>query len=368
MEEGKPISSGLWGAFFASLFFVLVLVGVDYVHKNPTIAVKNIFVKHPAPWDPASVSWQKVTDHAPWEERDSHAVFIFNDKLWIAGGLNGNSVTGTDDNPEYWKAPYFNDIWNTADGVNWERVVEHAEWPPRRSMTITPFNGTLYMFGGWMPNHAYKPDVWNSVDGIVWTKQENPAPWPAREGFTTEVYDGKLWFFGGVNYTDHVVYNDVWYTADGVTWTQATEHAPWSPRWDYATTQFQGEIWLAAGMDLSMQSFNDVWHTKDGVNWIQAPEVPWVTRQGEALVTYHDHMYLYSRLNDKESGVGPNDTWYTADGVTWNKLTDNPWIGREDLGYTVWHDAMWAIGGMDSNWKWENDVWKLAPVIPEDKK
>ncbi len=121
-------------------------------------------------------------------------------------------------------------------------------------------------------------------------------------------------------------------------------------------------------MDLTLGSFNDVWHTKDGVNWIQAPEVPWVSRQGEALVAYHGYMYLYSRLNDKESGVGPNDTWYTADGVTWNKLADNPWIGREDLGYTVWHDAMWVLGGMDADWKWENDVWKLAPVIPENKK
>ena len=81
-----------------------------------------------------------------------------------------------------------------------------------------------------------------------------------------------------------------------------------------------------------------------------------------ALV-YKDRLWIIGRLNDVIAG-GPNDVWYTEDGHEWKKTEiDPPWLGREDHEALVFEDAIWVFGGMTSDWKWSNEVWRS--VIPE---
>ena len=55
--------------------------------------------QEPAPaapqWDPAVVVWSMATATAPWAPRDSAASFVFQNKLWTMGGLNGNQEVNT---------------------------------------------------------------------------------------------------------------------------------------------------------------------------------------------------------------------------------------------------------------------------------
>jgi hypothetical protein len=72
---------------------------------------------------PENLRWVEVTPLATWESRDSGEVFVFQNKMWLMGGLNGNKKVGENHVVEYWTAPHFNDIWNTANGTQWQMVV-----------------------------------------------------------------------------------------------------------------------------------------------------------------------------------------------------------------------------------------------------
>ncbi len=314
-------------------------------------------VREPA-YRPELLSWSLATTSAPWHPRDSATGFVFKDRMWIMGGLNGEGLVDVNDVVHYWDARHFDDVWSSPDGVNWKQEVVHAPWLQRRSMSVVEFGGSLWMFGGWSPIAGYVNDVWKSEDGIRWKQVLESAPWPAREGQTAEVFQGKIWMMGGVNYDERSVKNDVWYSEDGMTWLQATATIPWGARWDHATAVFNNKIFLSAGMSLSKETFRDVWSTTDGMNWELVTNIPpWQSRQGHSLVVFNNLLWTIGRLNDGEAG-GVNDVWYSEDGAVWDKtVTDPLWAGREDHTALVFKNHLYVYGGMSPNWKWQNDVW-----------
>jgi hypothetical protein len=349
---------------FGTLYAAAMFVPVPAAALMPaqSAAAQTTGLKAP---DPANLTWDQVVEHAPWAPRDSAMTFVFKDKMWILGGLNGNGVkAGPEHAVEYWTAPYFNDIWSSDDGAHWAHEGD-GQWAPRRSMTVAEFKGRLWMMGGWTPKVGYTSDIWVSDDAVNWQKIVEQAPWPAREGHTLTVWQGKLWLMGGVNYDERHTYNDVWYSDDGVNWNQAPD-APWSTRWDHAAAGFNGKLYVTGGMDLNKHTFNDVWTTTDGVQWQKVTgEAPWMSRQGHALLSWGGVLYTLGRLND-DTTTGPNDIWYTRDGFVWHKTAeDPPWLGREDHGALVYKNRLWVLSGMDINWHWNNDVWRSSPLSPQ---
>ena len=95
---------------------------------------------------------------------------------------------------------YHNDIWNSADGVKWTRVVENAGWSPRNVGVITVFNNKLWIFGGGVldgetSNNVYSyKEAWNSGDGISWNRIT--TNFDRKWGGTPVVFDGGLWLVG----------------------------------------------------------------------------------------------------------------------------------------------------------------------------
>ncbi len=351
MQLVAPAVIGI-GIVAAAVFSAvhLNLAGRDFIVRDPL---------HPQDtFRPDTLIFKLATSTAEWQPRDSAASFIFQDKIWLMGGLNGNSEVDGEHNVRYWEAPHFNDIWSTNDGEVWTLEQEHAAWHPRRSMSVLYFRGSLWMFGGWSPISGYGSDIWQSDDGINWIRVLDRAPWSPREGQTAEIFNEKMWVFGGVNYDERKVKNDVWFSSDGITWLQATTAIPWSPRWDHATAVFNNKLYLTGGMNLNTLTFQDVWISSDGLEWEEASEpIPWQARQGHGLVEYKGHLYSLGRLNDTTVG-GLNDIWFTKDGVVWEKTLEDPlWEGREDHSALLFRDRMYVFGGMDKAWRWRNDVW-----------
>jgi Kelch motif len=329
------------------------------VSLPPPVSVEkeeSVTFELPEKSGPKNLSWSQLTPSAPWEARDSAVSFVFKNKMWTMGGLNGNGDVTEEHKIKYWEAPYFNDIWTSDDGVKWTRMTEQAQWSPRRSMSVVLFKDALWMFGGWGPITGYAKDVWKSTDGVSWKRVISDAPWPVREGQTAEVFQGKIWMIGGVDYDKRETKNDVWYSENGIDWYEATSSAPWSSRWDHATAVFNGKIFLTGGMNLNKQTFGDVWSSSDGINWeLLTPSPSWQERQGHSLVVLGGTIWSIGRFNDNG---GPNDVWYSADGDKWRKTDTDPlWLGREDHSVLVFNDRIFVFGGMDLNWHWQNDVW-----------
>jgi len=338
-----------------------------------------------------SLRWEQSSSSTiPWGARDSHALAVFKDALWLMGGLDGNGLVTRDkfgEHVEYWRAPHFDDVWMSTDGYNWKLITDNAPWGKRRSAQAVEFKGKLWLMGGWGPEIGYHSDVWSSEDGVRWEEATAKAEWPAREGHSLAVWQDKLWLIGGVRYDLRTTFSDVWSSADGSNWERVTDNAPWLSRWDHAAVAFQNRLYLTAGMDLRGNTFHDVWVSDDGARWeLITNNPPWRERQGHVLLDYRGALWMVGRLNDADSGNGParqqptprlqtpgasatggqaqalaggpNDIWFTKDGVAWEKTdADPPWLGREDHGAVVWRDKIWVTGGMDSKWQWGSDVW-----------
>ncbi len=346
--------------FFVIIGVVLLIVQNIKIKEIVTEDLVEVLEGTIQDTDPLSLGWEQVVDHAIWEARDSHAVVVHRDKIWVMGGLNGTNRLVSPGNVDYGSAPHFNDVWSSEDGVRWDIILNKAPWGERRSIQVVSFKNKMWLMGGWGPEVGYKNNIWSSMDGLEWKIETTSASWPAREGHNLLVFKDKIWLIGGVKYTGQKLFNDVWFSEDGVIWEEATKNAGWDPRWDFASTVFDNKLWVIGGMAFGDKVFNDVWSSEDGVKWTLINDNPsFGLRQGLLATDYKNKLWVIGKLNIPLYGGGVNDVWFSDDGVFWQKTKEDPiWTGREDSGIIIFQDKVWIIGGMDSNWEWKNDVWK----------
>ena len=174
-------------------------------------------------------AWELVTPQAPWEGRHTAGYAVHRGRIWIVGG---------DCNQGH----HQNDVWNSEDGVRWELVNDEVPWAPRALHYTVVFHDRIWVMGGQtMPVFAggqeiFYNDVWNSEDGVTWDQVTDCAPWAPRGMIGGgAVLQDRMWILGGGTYDTPTMptrdfYNDVWSSADGINWKQHLGSAPWHPR------------------------------------------------------------------------------------------------------------------------------------------
>lgn len=197
--------------------------------------------------------WETLATESNLPARVFYGAVVLKDKIWLMGGYDGKR--------------YYNDVWNSADGVHWQRVTERAAWSPRNaSGGVVVFKDRLFLMGGGVidgeqnPNPRAGHEIWSSADGISWTlvTDRTPRGW----GGTPVVFDGKLWLVGANR--DGNFSRAVLVTEDGATWRELS--APWSPRGAAAAWVFDNQLYITGGKysetvngEIRFIYRNDVW-------------------------------------------------------------------------------------------------------------
>lgn len=206
----------------------------------------------------------QATGAAAFSARVGPAVVGFNGYMYVMGGTNSSGLV-------------LNDVWKSADGVNWVQVTGSAPWAARTKAQAIVFNNVMYIMGGASSNTgAHYGDVWSTSDGVTWT-QRNPSAWPARRRFGVTVYNNRIWIAGGAGQDatnnpgyPSTKYSDVWYTTDGTNWTQAVAQAPWVARSDLALYAVGTTLYILGGLfiDAFSKATSDLWKSADnGMTW-----------------------------------------------------------------------------------------------------
>lgn len=139
------------------------------------------------------INWKKELESAPWAAREGHQMVVFNNKMWITGGVRYNkNIAGASKD----EAQLFNDVWYSSDGINWTQTTNNAAWFPRWDHTIAVFQNKLWLIGGMVFGSSTYNDIWYSSDGANWTQVSVSAPFLARQGAFSTEYKGKLWVIG----------------------------------------------------------------------------------------------------------------------------------------------------------------------------
>ena len=237
---------------------------------------------------------------ADWEGRHTAGYVVFKDRMWIVGG---------DANQGH----YQNNVWRSVDGKNWLCVNANVPWGPRVLHYTLAFKERIWVMGGQLlPQYApgkerFFRDIWNSSDGIQWEKIEPKEPyWPQRGMIGgSVVFKGRIWILGGGTYDtpktpQRQFFNDVWSSEDGITWTCHATQAPWFPRQYHDVAVFDDKMWVLEGWNQGNR--NDVWYSSDGVNWNELPDTPWAPRHA-ASVFVHDNALWMVAGNNMQSDV-----------------------------------------------------------------
>ena len=100
---------------------------------------ENLFFEENVIFNPVNLTWQAATTQAPFSKRDAHTAVVFRDKIWLLGGVGGSA-------PDYGKIT--SDIWVSENGKDWTEITDSAPWGPRRAHNAVLFQDKIWILGG----------------------------------------------------------------------------------------------------------------------------------------------------------------------------------------------------------------------------
>ena len=180
------------------------------------------------------------------------------EKMWVIAGKEDQAGVGL---------VFVNDVWSSDDGITWDKETDSAQFSGRENFSSVVFNDRdgkkkIWVIGGIDGNNVRLNDVWSSANGKDWEKKTDNAEFSARTGHKSVVFDDKMWVIGGNS--SGTINNDVWSSTNGVTWNEETDNNPrFTGRYHHASVVFNNRIWFIAGSEsISRTVKNDVWSMK----------------------------------------------------------------------------------------------------------
>lgn len=237
------------------------------------------------------IDWITATQNAEFSPRFGHAVVTFNNKLLILGGYaleNGLEVIK-------------NDIWKnySANASSFTKMLSNAPWGVRYNYTVVVWNNKLWLIGGLGEGKAYS-DIWASFDGYLWVPVLNNAPFGQRYGHACIVYNNMLWVIGGNDWTTGGE-NDVWNSSDGIHWNQVTTTTSLSKLGTYQGFVYKNRMFMIGGEDYQVNSTKslDVFQSIDGINWYKIIGPQTINNLGHSCVVYNNAMWIIVNQGNK---------------------------------------------------------------------
>ncbi len=257
-----------------------------------------------------------------------------------------------------------------------------------------------------IPNSTFFNDVWRSTDGKNWEQLTASAPWEGRAGLSAIEFKGWIYILGGGKGDDVAIggigrqlFNDVWRSRDGRNWELVTDDAPWAARAGAAVVEKNGNIYLLGGEDgflcefgmggLECPYFNDVWRSSDGASWeLVTASAGWSPRPGHQCQVLFDTIICFGGfgfpVGDPTVPAHPSDVWVSRDGQNWEQVSDAPWNASSSADVKYDFDSLVVKGGPggmrpsiftfggDREASFiapdpmlvDNDVWRFSPPNP----
>lgn len=311
--------------------------------------------------DDRGVSWEEILqsdgpDH--WSPRAYFKAVTLDDHIYVLGGQDFSVIAipcgGLPPDicpPLVSTSRFFNDVWRSADGINWEQVTASAGWEGRAGLSATVLNGEIYVLGGSVnddssiiggpPLRIYFNDVWKSADGVEWQQLTAAAPWAERAGAELVTRGDYLYLLGGEQGflcepapCQLPYFNDVWRSKDGANWELVTAQAPWPARPGHQCGLIQDQFVCFGGFGLPENPV-DVWTSEDGAEWRLLSAPPWNARSGEQI------KYDFDIIVTDPDGAEAHPAIYTFGGDRETFDFDDP------LNYLRIDDDVWRFSSPD---------------------
>ena len=298
-------------------------------------------------------TWEDLSDNTAeiWAPRAYFQAVTKGKYMYVLGGQDSKTNCLSAFGPCFLSSTFFNDVWRSKDGVTWQEMTSDAKWEARAGLSAVTHRGWLYVMGGSVnddsaitpvgPARVYFNDVYRSRDGRNWQKVTSNAGWEPRAGSVVVSRGKYMYLLGGEDgfvCNDDTArcppyYNDVWRSKDGRKWTEVTADAGWSPRPGHQCEVLFGYFICFGGFGLSdaaLQPPPTGPFPVDGPPTTESPfpaEGPFPAEPaytGENSFSFEDELFAPSN---------PVDIWISADGASWRELggtASPPWNAVDD--------------------------------------
>ncbi len=306
--------------------------------------------------DDRGETWEKLLESGGqhWAPRAYFKAVTKGDWLYVVGGQDFQLVElpfcagqPPEECPPFVSlSSFFNDVWRSRDGVDWERMTEAAPWEGRAGLSVAVLNDELYVMAGSKnddsaitggpPLRIYFNDVWKSSDGSEWTQVTVAADWSPRAGAVVVTRGDYLYMLGGefgflcdpLPDCEQPYLNDVWRSRDGASWEMVTSSAGWAPRPGHQCGVIQDSFICFGGFGVP-DNPTDVWVSDDGATWELLDAPPWNARGPEDIKYDFDIIVTdpYDARGDPAIYTfgGDRETFDFSDPVNYLRIDDDVW-------------------------------------------
>ena len=239
-------------------------------------------------------SGEPIVDPATFVKRKDFGIVVFDNKLWIFGGVDENGTN-------------LNDAWYTEDGSTWYLHDREAEWDARYGFGVSVHSGKVYITGGYTT--SAQNDVWYTSDFRTWTQVTVSTAFTARYGHTMLSYNGYLWILIGSGVTNTYQSSDL-----GVNWIEVNADIGLGQREYHASVVFENKMWILGGNSGGTRQ-NNVYSSTDGDTWTTVDSsADWDARSGHCAAVLLNKIFVYCGY----SGTAYyNDVWSSSIGSSW---------------------------------------------------
>jgi hypothetical protein len=301
-------------------------------------------------------TWEKLLDSGGehWAPRAYFKAVTKGEWLYVVGGQDFQLVElpfcagqPPEECPPFVSlSSFFNDVWRSRDGVDWERMTEAAPWEGRAGLSVAVLNDELYVMAGSKnddsaitggpPLRIYFNDVWKSSEGRQWTRVTAAADWSPRAGAVVVTRGDYLYMLGGeygflcdpLPDCEQPYLNDVWRSSDGASWELVTADAGWAPRPGHQCGVIQGSFICFGGFGYP-DNPTDVWASNEGATWELLDTPPWNARGSDDIKYDFDIIVTdpYDAQGDPAIYTfgGDRETFDFNDPVNYLRIDDDVW-------------------------------------------
>jgi len=294
-----------------------------------------------------TISPTTIVENANYSKRKAAGIAVFKDKIWVIGGKNEANED-------------LNDIWSSADGINW---TNEGTFPfdPIHSFKLIAFKNKLWIYGGVQDSRIWS-FIYSSEDGVNWVKEDELFPVYQYAQIKMISYKDKLFRLGAYNSNtgDNTSERHVYSSTDGLNWNLETENHGFLSKYSFKITEFNNLMYC---FDFDRQASTTIIKSSiDGINWQEAGSYNYKVSYGSEMFTINDKLIL---LNTEYNPDMLNGYFVeTTDGYNWQAMTseENRTVPEMSLYELVkLNDKIYAVGGVGiyPNNTTNNDVWKF---------
>jgi len=162
----------------------------SFMGKLWVMGGKDSGYKNDVWWTTDGTDWTQEAN-APWSARSFIRGVVFNNKIYIVGGFNGTTLS---------------DVWRTSDCRNWKSLSAiGGTYQARNEFSLVIDGQRIALIGG-ANGATYYNDIWHTPDGFNWN---NNTPGPGNiKCHSTVCFNNRILTICGANASGYL--SDIW--------------------------------------------------------------------------------------------------------------------------------------------------------------